>query len=100
MGIVNGVSMLQAAKTELIQETGYRARRWRKLGAYYVAPGMMNQRAHVYLADGLTPGVPEPEEEEFIRCEQFSAKMVDTWIRKGQFLDGPSLVAWLYFTKS
>lgn len=100
MGIVSGVSMLKAAKTELIQETGYRARRWRKLGVYNVAAGMMNQRAHIYLAEGLVPGEPEPEDGEFLKSRHISFATFEKWILRGQFQDGPSLIAWQYYNKS
>jgi len=33
-----GEKPLQAAKRELIEETGYRARRWTKLASYFVSP--------------------------------------------------------------
>lgn len=97
MGIVHGATMLQAAKTELIQETGFRAKKWKKLGTYNVAAGMMGQRAHIYLATGLIPGTPEPEEGEFLECSPINPRQIDRWVRSRQLQDGPSLTAWLYY---
>lgn len=96
MGVVRGVSMLKAAKTELIQETGYRARRWRKLGVCEVAAGIMGQRAHIYLAEDLIPGVAEPEDGEFLSARHFSTATIRKWIKARRFSDGPSLIAWLF----
>ena len=36
-----GENPLQAAKRELIEETGNRARKWRKLRSYYASPGFV-----------------------------------------------------------
>lgn len=96
MGVVKGVPMLKAAKIELQQETGYRAQKWTLLGRYYIAPGMMAQMAHVYLAEDLIPGDPEPEEGEFITAKRVSKATVRRWFRTGKLKDGPSLVAWSF----
>ena len=54
-----------AAVRELAEETGYRARRWRKLTEFYPSPGVLSVRSRLYLAEELTPGAPslEPDEE-------------------------------------
>lgn len=98
MGVVKGVSMLKAAKLELQQETGYRARQWTLLGRYHIAPGMMGQMAHVYLAEDLVPGDPEPEEGEFIVARRIPKATIRKWFQKKQLKDGPSLVAWSFLT--
>lgn len=96
MGVVVGVSMLKAAKTELQQETGYRARKWTMLGRYHVAPGMMGQTAHIYLAEDLVLGTPEPEEGEFVVAKRIPKATVQKWFRTKKLKDGPSLVAWSF----
>lgn len=98
MGVVKGVSMLKAAKLELLQETGYRARQWTLLGRYHVAPGMMGQMAHIYLAEDLIAGDPEPEEGEFIVAKRIPKATVQRWLQKKQLKDGPSLVAFALLT--
>jgi 8-oxo-dGTP pyrophosphatase MutT (NUDIX family) len=96
MGVVKGVSMLKAAKIELQQETGYRARKWTFLSKYYIAPGMMAQMAHVYLAEDLIPGDPEPEEGEFLIAKRIPKATVRRWFQTKKLKDGPSLVAWSF----
>ncbi len=54
------------AERELQEETGYRAERFRPLGAFYMSPGILNERMHVFLAEGLTPGDPDREPGEEI----------------------------------
>jgi len=43
---------LQAAKRELYQEAGYRARKWKKIGSFFIAPGHESILANVFLATG------------------------------------------------
>ncbi len=94
MGVVRGVSLPRAAKAELQQETGYRAKRWTFLGKYYVAPGVMGQMAHVYLAEGLAGGEPSLEDGEFVVAHRVPRLELERWFKKGRIKDGPSLVAW------
>src|SRR5579864_1310144 len=45
---------LQAARRELIEETGYRAARWRRILKFYTSPGFVAETMAVYLATGLS----------------------------------------------
>lgn len=44
---------LLAAKRELEEEAGYRAREWRDLGEFYSSPGMVSESFRLLLATGL-----------------------------------------------
>ncbi len=94
MGVVKGVSMLKAAKTELQQETGYVAKKWTFLGKYYVAPGMTGQMGYVYLAEGLVEGTPCPEEWEFVVAKRLPRLKIKQWFDSRRIQDGPTLAAW------
>ena len=59
-----GENELQAAKRELIEETGYRANRWRRILKFYASPGFVAETMAVYLATGLRAGEAEPEDDE------------------------------------
>ena len=66
---VAGEPLLQAARRELLEETGYRARDWHVLADYFSSPGIITERLRVFLARGLdeVPAadrtfVPENEE--------------------------------------
>jgi ADP-ribose pyrophosphatase len=60
------------ATRELIEETGYRAQRLRKLWSFFTAPGFSTERMHLFVAEGLTPGTQAPEEDESIELRTFS----------------------------
>ena len=44
------------AHRELIEETGYRAEKIEKLCEFYMSPGILNERMHLFLATGLKAG--------------------------------------------
>ncbi len=60
-----GEPVEDCARRELLEETGYAAERWRSLGYLYASPGVLDEKLHLFIAEGLTPGPasPEPGEE-------------------------------------
>src|ERR1039458_10375914 len=65
-----GEKPLQAAKRELAEETGYKARRWKKLASYWVSPGYVQERMTIFLATGLTAGEATPMDDERIEAHR------------------------------
>src|SRR5438445_12440580 len=55
-----GESPRKAAARELIEETGYRARKFRIFLDVFPTPGFLEERMFILLAEGLTAGVAEP----------------------------------------
>jgi ADP-ribose pyrophosphatase len=94
MGRVSGVSIKQMAQTELRQETGFAARQLTRLGAYHVGPGMMDQRAHIFLAEKLYVKPEPPDDGESITMQRLPMKRVAQWFKTGKITDGPSILAW------
>ncbi len=52
------------ARRELKEETGYTAATWTYLGFLYASPGVMDEKLHLFVAEGLTPGAMAPEADE------------------------------------
>lgn len=61
--------LLDCAKRELIEETGYTAERWTSLGYLYASPGVLDEKLHLFIAEGLTPGAMRPEADEQLHPE-------------------------------
>lgn len=59
-----GEPIAECAKRELAEETGYVAATWQSLGFLYASPGVLDEKLHLFVAEGLTPGPPQPEIEE------------------------------------
>src|ERR1700723_3225945 len=51
-----GETPLQTAKRELKEETGYRAKNWKKLVSFFPSPGFLAEKMTIYLATDLTAG--------------------------------------------
>ncbi len=92
-----GEEELAAAKRELIEETGYRASRWRRILKFYASPGFVAETMAVYLATGLTEGEAEPEDDEVIHKRMVSLPTVVQMILKGTIRDAKTIssVLWL-----
>ncbi len=89
-----GESALRAAKRELIEETGYRARRWKKLISFYPSPGYISEKMTIFLASDLTAGEAQPMDDERIETHWFSAKQVEQMIHTNKIEDGKTIVGY------
>ncbi|MBI1788391.1 MAG: NUDIX hydrolase [Acidobacteria bacterium] len=94
-----GENPLQAARRELREETGYRARRWRKLVSYYATPGFVAERMNLFLATGLIEGQAQPMDDERIECRWFTGAEMDRMIRSGKVQDGKTILGFLMWQR-
>ncbi|MBI3665152.1 MAG: NUDIX hydrolase [Acidobacteria bacterium] len=92
----HGEKPLAAAKRELIEETGYRARRWKRLVSFYPSPGYSSERMTVYLAEDLTAGPAQPEADESIESRWFTPEQIRSMIHTGSIADGKTLVGLMF----
>lgn len=90
-----GEKPLQAARRELKEETGYKAKNWRRLAAFWPSPGYVGEHMTIYLATGLTAGEPQPMEDERIECRWFTRQELDGMIRDGKIEDGKTIIGFL-----
>jgi len=92
-----GEGSLAAGKRELLEETGYAARSWRKALYFYPSPGFMEETMTVYLARGLSPGEARPEEDEKIEHGMMPISNVLKSISSGKIRDGKTIASVLWF---
>ena len=83
---------LAAAKRELAEETGYTAETWTLLASFYVSPGYVQERMHLFLATGLTEGKATPMDDEQIEVTWFKRKEVALLIQNGKIEDAKTLL--------
>ena len=94
-----GETALEGAKRELIEETGYRARKWSKAMFFYVSPGFLDETMTIYLADGLTPGEATPEEDEVIHTTLVPLRKAVEMVMSGTIRDAKTIAGLLWFAK-
>ena len=89
-----GETPLNAAKRELKEETGYRAKKWKKLVMFYPSPGYVGEKMTIFLATELTSGEARPMEDERIETRWFTAKEIEDGIRSGKIVDGKTMIGY------
>ena len=82
---------LDAAKRELLEETGYKANEWKSLGSYRVGPNRGIQTMYLYLATGAEkvsePNSDDLEDQQLIRL---SREDLEEALNAGEF----KMLAW------
>jgi ADP-ribose pyrophosphatase len=87
------------ARRELLEETGYTARRLRKLMHIIPTPGFVNEWMWIYAAEGLVEGTAQPEEDEKIEPKIFTLKQIDKMIESGKLRDAKSICGLLFYMR-
>lgn len=91
-----GESPLGCARREIVEETGYRASRYKLLGAIYPVPGYSTEKIFLYKAEGLKPTKRLVEEDEVIESKPFSKSAVRALFRQGKIVDAKTICALAY----
>ena len=94
-----GEDALAAAKRELLEETGFKAKRWRKMIRYFASPGFLGEFMQVFLAEGLTLGDAQPEYDEQIEIEMMPLSRLLKMIDEGKIHDGKTLISVMLYAR-
>jgi ADP-ribose pyrophosphatase len=94
-----GETPLQAAKRELAEETGYKAKTWKKLASFYVSPGYVAERMTIFLATDLTEGEATPMDDERIEKQWFRRKEIAEMIESGKIEDAKTIIGFFMGAK-
>ena len=97
--IDGGENPRKAAARELIEETGYRAKKFRIFLDVFPTPGFLEERMYILLAQGLTLGKAEPEEDEKIEVKAYSPSELEQMIGDGKLHDAKSVAGILYYLR-
>jgi ADP-ribose pyrophosphatase len=87
-----GEKPLAAAKREMIEETGFRAKKWSLLTKYYASPGFLGEWMQIYLAENITAGQAQPEGDEDIELVRLPLSAAMALVATNQIHDGKTLI--------
>jgi ADP-ribose pyrophosphatase len=95
--IDEGEKPLKAAKRELLEETGYSARSWKRILHFWASPGFVAEAMSIYLARNLKAGAAQPEDDEVIELKLVPLEKAVSMIFKGTIQDAKTIagVLWL-----
>src|SRR5271154_3559645 len=94
-----GEDALAGAKRELLEETGFKAKRWRKMVRYFASPGFLGEWMQVFIAEGLTLGEAQPEYDEQLEIEMIPLSKLLSMIEEGKLHDGKTLISVMLYDR-
>ena len=91
-----GEGGLACAQRELLEETGYRARRWAKAGVMHPVIGYATEVIEVWFADELSLGDRQLDEGEFLDVFTATQQELEDWMRDGLLTDAKTVVGMMW----
>jgi len=88
--------VLITGQRELLEETGYKANKWVKLGVQHPCIGYSNEIIHIYLAQALSLANQQLDEGEFIEVVELSMQAISDQIMQGKLTDSKT-ISTMYF---
>lgn len=92
-GVHAGETLEQAAQRELAEETGHRARHLAHVSTYHTSKSVVDETAHLFLAEGLHRADTAPDDTEFIDVSAFPFDTVLRMVLDGEIVDSMTVVA-------
>lgn len=84
---------LEAAKRELREETGAVAKSYTYLGELDTTPALINEKIHLYLAEDITFGKTDLDEDEFLEVEYVPLSELYDMVMRGEIKDAKTQIA-------
>jgi ADP-ribose pyrophosphatase len=101
-GLEPGERPVAAARRELLEESGYRAKKFRLLFDFFPSPGILTEKMFLVEAAGLTESTAQPDSDERIEVGRFTPGEVVKMIKSKRIRDAKTLVGlyWFLLVKS
>ncbi len=94
-GIEPGETFEQAAARELEEEVGFKTGKIEKLTEFYVSPGFLTEKMHVFLATSLTKTTQSLDDDEIVEIVRLPLAEAVEMTRDGRIEDAKTIVGLL-----
>jgi len=94
--IAPGEAVEAAAQRELAEEAGYGADRLTKLCAFHTSKSVVEETAHIYVAEGLRPAHVHGDDTEFIERRTLPFREALAMVERDEIKDAMTIVAILH----
>jgi 8-oxo-dGTP pyrophosphatase MutT (NUDIX family) len=98
-GCPEGEEPLTTAQRELLEETGLRAREWKRLGEADLSNSVSDERAIWFLATDLVQDQASPEETEILETRRVPLQQALEMIDRQEITDALSVIALLHYAR-
>jgi ADP-ribose pyrophosphatase len=95
-GVHAGESVEAAGRRELAEEAGYEAERLVKICEFHTSKSIVEEVAHIYLAERLRPARREADPTEFLEVQPFSFAEALRMVERSEIKDSMTVVAILH----
>ncbi len=94
-GIKAGATYNEAARNELMEETGFEAEKLEMIGGFNPCNGLLNEICKVFIARKLQYVGARPDETEDMELVRLTMEEIDDRILNGTIWDGMTMAAWV-----
>ena len=94
-GVHPGESIEEAAQRELAEEAGHRAGRLTHISTYHTSKSVVDETAHLFLAEDLISAAVRPDDTEFITVRRFPFDVALQMVVSGEIVDSMTIIALL-----
>lgn len=94
-GIESGEKPLDSAIRELAEETGFSAKQWKEIGAFYTSPGFCTEFMHMFVAGDLVKQKLDADYDEHIEPVRIPIRKIYGLIESGEICDAKSIAGLL-----
>jgi ADP-ribose pyrophosphatase len=95
-GVHPGETLEAAAQRELAEEIGYTAGRLVPLVSYHTSKSVVDETAHLYWAEALSPAPTPPDDTEFIEVRPVPFAEALRMVETGEIKDSMTVIAMLH----
>lgn len=92
-GVHEGETVEEAAQRELAEETGYRAGQLVPVSTYHTSKSVLDETAHLFLAEGLDRADRPADATEFLEVRPFPFADALRMVLDGEIVDSMTIVA-------